>query len=736
MKMIQKEPVMKKSADEQYIVYMDTGGTFSDAVILSVDGSFVGGKASTTPDDLETCFFNSIEDAAQNMGASLQEVLSSTRLVGFGTTAGTNAVITRTGAPKLGLITTRGAEDTTIIMKAVGGWIGLELADAMRMTRRVNPEPLIPRQFIRGVTERIDLTGTVIVPLYEDEVRAAVQEFIDHGVEGIAVCLLWSFLNNKHEAKIKEIIQEMAPNMLISLSSVVAPLVREHDRFTSTIMNLYIAKPVTKLFSKVEKRLSELGYKRPLLAMQGGGGLSSAKVVTPISTLGSGPVGGLVGVEFLKKLYGFEDAIGSDVGGTSFDINISPKEGPEINRNPVYTRFRIANPMLEVISLGAGGGTIAYVDSLTGHLRVGPMSAGADPGPACYDRGGTEPTITDADVVMNRIDPDYFMGGKIRLDRDKAYRAIKEKIADPLKMDVLEAAQGICKIIDNKMGNGIATILRERGLDPKRFVVFAFGGAGPAHCAGYTYGCGLPFRKVIVSPFAATFSSFGAATADVAHRYESSIYLVIPKLGFDGVTRRVKISSLKDLPPDFVPKFNDMYQRLEERAFNEMEQEGFAKRDIKFEYFMEVRYGGQLWEGVFSSPVNRINIVDDARLVIQTFENEYERLYGNEAMYPEGGIEIITIALRASCGTIKPKVMKKEHVGEDPSSAFKSERDVFFEKDFVKTKVYEMGKLQTGNRVLGPSIIEGTQTTFVVPPKCIVTVDEYSNMILENVSEL
>ena len=410
------------------------------------------------------------------------------------------------------------------------------------------------------------------------------------------------------------------------------------------------------------------------------------------------------------------------------------KEGPHFIKEPVVSQFRLKNPMIQVESVGAGGGAIAYLEEVTGRLRVGPQSAGAEPGPVCYERGGgTEPTVTDADVVMNRIDPNYFLGGKMKLNKDKAYAVIKEKIADPLGMSVEESAQAICSIVDNTMGSILGRLTRERGIEEQEFVLFAFGGAGPTHCIGYSYQSGLNFQKVIVCPFASTFSAFGASTANVLHRYETSPYLVMPHIPFDPYTRSFRLSSLKSLPQDMIERFNKAYEILEERAYKDMEDEGFKKEEISSICLLEIRYGGQLWEGMFNSPVSRINSLEDMNALIRSFEEEYEKRYTKLGMYPEGGLEVISLALQVWAEMPKPRLVKRPFQGDDPSSAFKGRRKVFFDHDFFDTAVYEMTRLNHGNAVIGPAIIEGTDTTLVLPQGFKASVDEYLNMVLKRV---
>lgn len=722
---------MEKSK-KRFIIYTDTGGTFSDAVIVKADGTFVNGKSSTTPDDLKTCFFNCIEAAAKNAEMTLQEVLSDTEIIGYGTTAGTNAILTRDGAPKLGLIITKGFEDTTIIGRSMGRWTGIHPQDSMHVPTTDYPEPLIARPLIKGVTERVDSVGTVVIPLYEDEVRNAVRELVAEDVQGIGVVLLWSFLNNKHEARVKEIIEEVAPGMLVAVSHEISPLIREYPRANSTIINLYIGGVMDTLLGGIKVRLAEYGYTNPLLVMQAAGGLSRAEVVKPVSTLHSGPVGGLVGVRFWREQYNWDNVIGSDVGGTSFDVSILTKEGSPYIREPAVSRFAISNPMMEIISIGAGGGTLAYIDELTGAVRVGPKSAGSKPGPACYGRGGTKPTVTDADVILGRVDPNYFLGGKMALDKEAAIAAMKKHVADIRGMSVEDAALDICQIIDRIMGHTLASTLRQRGLVPEGFSVFAFGGAGPTHCAGYTEGLG--FKNVVVTPFASTFSAFGASTADVLHRYESSPLMVLSGLPFDQTTGYFAVHELPATHRGKMERYNTICKSLIARAKEEMKGEGFDEKDITFVYILEMRYGGQLHEVATKPSKIVIETVEDLNHILQTFEKEYVRLYTEGAMYPGGGLEVYNICVEATASVPKPIPIQFPRKAEDPKKACKGSRPVYFQvgsdRKWIDTKIYEMGELEHGNRIEGPAVIEHVDTSFPVPPDRTIFVNEYHHLIM------
>ena len=715
--------------EQEYIIYIDTGGTFTDTVIVKPDGTFSSGKSSTTPHDLMECFFASVDAAAVNLGLPGDEVIKNASAIGYVTTVGTNIMITRAAAPKIGFITTIGHEDRTIITRLRAA--GLTPVEGMHIVTAEKPEPIVPRALIKGVSERVDSNGNIIIPLNENEVRRAVKQLLDEGVKGIAVGLLWSFLNSAHEKRIFEIIQEISPGLSVSLSSEVAPIVREYPRFISTMIDQYIGLPLRILLTKIIDSLKKIGYRYPLLVMQAYGGLSRAEIVRPATTLHSGPVGGLAGVEFFKKLYGIEEAVGTDVGGTSFDIALAPKKGAEFLREPLVGRFEIANPMREIVTIGAGGGTIAWIDPVTKTLRMGPHSAGAAPGPVCYDAGGTEPTVTDADVVMNRIDPDFFLGGRMKLNRQKALDAIKEKIADPLSMDVYQAAESICRIIDGVMQSALATTMAVKGVDPRDTMAIAYGGAGPTHCAGYTKGIGLD--KIVIPPFGAVFSAFGAATADIRHRYELSPLLDFRDIPYSSVTLRFELNKIDiNKYANEIEKYNSFADELEQRSFVDITAEGINKEKITKSYEIYARYGGQLWEIRAVSPVERINNLDDLKAVIGAFEDEYVRIYAREAMVPSGGFSIISMVLDISAATPRPLILKKEFAGKDPSSALKSNREVYFNGMFIPARIYNMLKLQVGNIIEGPAIIESSDTNVVIPEDRKVIVDEYSNMIMDN----
>jgi N-methylhydantoinase A/oxoprolinase/acetone carboxylase beta subunit len=717
-----------------YIIYVDSGGTFTDAFIVKPDGSFVSGKAESDPIDFVGSFFNAITAAAARMGSeSVEEIIANCDEIGYGTTAGTNIIVTGEGGPKLGLITTRGIEDRTFVWRQRVA--GLSQMEAMHMIATGYPKPLIPRSLVKGLTERIDCKGQVLLPLREEEARLAAEELLKEEVEGIAVCFLWSFLNSSHEERVRQIIEEIAPGIMVALSSEISPTVREYPRIMSTIIDLHIGKGLRELLAIIEERLNQYGYKRPLLVMQAAGGVAQSKVVNPGTTLHSGPVGGLMGVEFLKQKYGHKNAVGSDVGGTSFDICVSPEKGEILKRESVVGRYEVATPMREIITIGAGGGTIAWIDKITRTLHVGPQSAGAVPGPVCYGKGGTEPTVTDADLVLNRINPDYFLDGSMWLNRERSMEVIEEKIAKPLQLDVIKAAEGIVDIIDASMSAALKAIVSAKGITPDQYVLFAYGGMGATHCCGYAKAKGLGFSKIIVVPYSSVFCAFGGATSDIQHRYEASPLISWRDLPYNIVTQRFELeqlTSLDQFPALTIERYNTLVRQLEKRAYDDLLAEGFSEEEAILSHEVLARYAGQLYETRCSVPVGAINEVEDVQALLKAFEEEYLSLFSAEAMAPRGGVEIISIAVVASAPATKPGLTEHEFVGKDASHALKGEREVYFDGRWMPTKIYEMARLQAGNMVEGPAIIETVDTTLVVTPQWRLTVDNFLNMALES----
>ena len=705
----------KISQSKLQLCYTDTGGTFTDTFLVGEDGRFFIGKASTTPEDLSIGYFKSVEAALGETQCSLKDLYSSLLVVGYGSTTTINTVLTRTGA-KVGLIITKGFEQLFMVERAAQTWTETTMSDRIQVRTHRHLAPLVPFSLIRGVTERIDCFGNEVIPLYEHEVRQAAEELLDSGVETIAICFLFSMLNSTHEKRAADIVHQVCKEhgreIPVFLRVDVAPSLRELQSINSTVINAYAEPKFRKGLGSIVNRLKKSGFRGALQVMQSFGGLASLDEVKTVETIESGPVGGLIGTLHIGKVYSLENLIGTDVGGTSFDVGIVTRGFLSINREPVCARMLLSIPMAEVHSIGAGGGTLARLDPLTGRLLVGPESAGAVPGPVSYDRSGEIPTVTDADLVLGYIDPNYFLGGSLKLNKAKATQAIKEKIADPLGLRTEEAAYGIKTIIDNRMRDAVQGLIMGRGMDISDYTLLAFGGGGPAHVAGYTEG--LPVRGIATFPYASVFSAFGASVADYEHHVSTAANIIVPP------------NADNDIKVELGKKITELWEDMRGNALVLMESEGFSKQEVIFRNLAMVRYGRQLDDLVVVSPLPRIDKPQDFDALIAVFEDMYEKIYAKAAKYPQAGYEILEVAVVAQVPKIKPKLVKHPLVSkQSPHQAKKDNRHCYFREGWAETEVYQWERLESGNVIQGPAILEHATTTLVVPPQKEVYIDEY-----------
>jgi N-methylhydantoinase A len=706
--------------ENKYIIGIDVGGTFTDAVAIECGNSLfstkiVHGKASTTPQNLTEGVINSLADLSNQMGISTQGLLSQTLFIGHGTTVGTNALIMRRGA-KVGLITTKGFEDTTHIQRAVGKIAGLSEMERKHRTVVRQPIPIVPKRLIRGVVERVDCFGSIIRPIDEENIREMVQELLDLEVETIAVCLLWSFLNDSHERKVKEVIQKMAPELPITLSSELVPKIRENARSNTVIINAYIDKICKQYFKSLNNEIRNRRFRFNIASMQVFGGVTDCNRVSSISTIDSGPVGGVMGSKYLGTLLGFPNIITTDMGGTSFDVSAicqgSELMGREYFGAPgVLARFETLVPRVDIRSLGAGGGTIAWVDQTTRSLKVGPMSAGASPGPVFYDKGGQDPTVSDIDLLLGYLNPEYFFGGKIKVNQELSREAIGKKLAKPMGMSDIEVASGVFDIVNNMMSDAIRGYIVEKGFDPKEFIIFAFGGAGPVHASSYGELTGA--RKTIILNMAPTFSAFGIAVSDILHKKSTS--LVMPE-------------------PFDADKINNTFLLLEKRAQEEMKEEGLSMIDLEISYSMDVKYSGQIHELNISVPRKQWVQEEVSREIRRIFMEKYEMVYGKGAAYTKGGVEVVALNVDILGKLPKPIFQPENFVVGDGSEAIKTFREVFFGEigHFIRIPIFDMQLIKPGHQIQGPAIIESSQTTVVILPNRKGVVDNYRNIVIEN----
>jgi len=700
------------AAKKHYIIGVDTGGTFTDVVVLGGRGEVWTAKASTTPDDFSRGVMDAVTEAANAVGVETAELLNQTTLFKHGSTVATNALITHNGC-EVGLITTKGFEDTTEIMRAIGRVDGLSGDEIKHVTWITKPEPFVPRERIIGVRERMDYQGKEIVPLNWDDVMQAIRRLIeDEKVDAIAVSLMHAWVNPRHEEEVRALTAEADPHRKVywSFGSALSQVAGEYARANTAILNSYLGPTVERYLKGLENKLHEGGLKAPLLIMQGNGGVAHREHVSAIANLQSGPAGGMIASAHLAGLLKHKNVITTDMGGTSFDVGLITEGYWRYAQEPIVARFRMLQPIIDIESIGAGGGTIAQVEAETGRLLVGPRSAGASPGPACYDSGGEQVTVTDCDLALGIIDPDYFLGGKKSLHKQKALKAIEENIARPLKLKIHEAAAGVFDIVNAKMSDLIRRQVVRTGYLPEEFVIYAFGGAGPVHASGFAAELGI--KQIYIFATSPVFSAFGAAAADVI---------------------RARVMSCQYILPADPAVINQRLDGIESEMKDEMIGEGFKANQVEFRRFFTIRYRRQSAGVEMPASGDRLNARRMAEMQ-SAFEKKYEELYGVGAGYAKAGIEISEIRIDAVGKVAKPNLKAERDSASNARAARKGKRPVFFtrpERKFIDTPVYDYPRLGAGNVVRGPAIIELPFTTTLVPPEHKITVDRYMNLVMQ-----
>jgi N-methylhydantoinase A len=691
-----------------YLVGVDIGGTFTDCVVLDRAGNITATKAASTPGNFAEGMLNSMRVAAERLGLPFDAFCERISVLTHGTTVGTNALIQRKGA-RVGLITTKGHEDAIHIMRGSRGVTSRDIAKVVHFPESQKPDPIVPKRLIHGVSERLDCFGEVVVPLNEADAEAAIRRLLADGCDAIAICFLWSFRYPGHEQRVREMVRSIAPGVFVSCSIDIAPKWGEYERTTATVLNAYIGPVMTRYLSNLDRQLKAHHYRQPLQITQcGGGSISVDKAMdSPLLTLDSGPVSGVTGSVFFGKLMGVPNIITTDMGGTSFDVGIVSDGQPEYSFVSNVIQYEYFLPKVDIQAIGSGGGSLARVDEFGRTLRVGPESAGADPGPACYGKGNTTPTVTDADVVLGYIDPDNFLGGRMKLDKAKAVAAVKS-VADSLGLSLVEAASGIARIAEFKMADIIRKMTVEKGHDPRDFVLFAFGGAGPVHAA--VFGAELGVQKVVVPlrEIASTWCAFGAAAADILHVYEQVDIQASP---FD---------------PERV---NRVLAELQARAEAQMEKDGIARARRRFSFSLDMRHRGQINEVEVMLAEGRLKGAFFERLRTR-FYARYEQLYGKGSSYGGARLEIVTLRVRATAATPRPKLSKaRTMTAAVPKEAKRGTREIYWAepKRALKTPIFDGATLRPGNRIKGPCVVETTQTNVVVHPGRTLRVDAFGN---------
>ena len=704
---------MNESGSARYVVATDVGGTCTDAVLFAAGEPVRLGKALSTPPDFADGVLAAVGAAAEGIGLATDELLGRTALFMHGSTVVDNTLLTRSGA-RTGLITTEGFEDTLVITRgAYGRWAGLTEDGIKHPVATDRAPPLVPGSRTRGVPERVDYKGAVLRALDEDAVRRAVRSLVeDEEVEALAVSFLWSFYNATHEQRVGELIREIAPGAYVTLSSEIAPVPGEYERASTTVINAYAGGIASDYITSLQALLQGRGYGGPLLVMQGYGGLLPAEEAAEraVGMLECGPAAGVIGSRHLGRLMEDEDIIACDMGGTTFKVGVIQGGAIDYAREPMVDRYHYVAPKIEVVSIGAGGGSIVALDPATGVPGVGPASAGARPGPVCYGLGGDEPTLTDVMLLVGYMDPGTFLGGTISLDAEAARRVFTEKIAQPLGMSVEEAAIGIYRIAAAQITDLIHEITVERGLDPRDFVLHAFGGSCGLLCG--VFGAELGVRRIVVPYTAAVNAAFGLLSADIVHEYTVT----------------------KTLPmPSPAAEINEIYAPMMARARAQLAAEGFADAAIALDWSIDLRYGRQVHE--VTTPVAGSGPMDDNAVgrLSADFEALYERKFGKGSAYRAAGMEMTMFRLTARGMVERPRIERAALDGADPERAQIGRRNVFVEAEggFAPADIYDFERLAPGNVVAGPAVIHTPITTIVVQAGQSGRVDAYRNISIE-----
>ena len=683
----------------KYVVGVDIGGTFTDLVCVDEAGETTIVKTPSTPEDPSIAVLNALERAATELGLDYGSFLADITRICHGTTVSTNTVLTWSGA-KVGLLTTKGFRDI----------LGIRFGIRETPYDYTVPKPRsLSRRYLRvPIEERIKWNGEELAPLNEDEVRAACGYLKQQGVDAVVVGFLWSFKNRAHEDRAVEICREELPGVYICSSCDIQPEIREYWRLSTAVLSAYVGPNLSSYIHNLVKSLDTAGFKGELLITQSNAGVISPEIAIEqaVRTVLSGPASAPAAAAYLASPMDMRNLLTVDMGGTSFDVCLIKDGQPATTlETAVGGVYHMRLPMIDVHTIGAGGGSIAWLDKMN-VLHVGPKSAGSFPGPACYGRGGTEPTSTDADLILGYLNPEFFNGGEMLLDVSLAEKAIKEKIADPLEISVVEAAKAIRKIIDHNMSDAISTVSVERGEDPRKFTLVAAGGAGPVHVTDLANKLGI--KQILVSRNSSIFCAMGSIIADLRH---------------DFVTSVVTKTNTADLDV-----LNNAYTEMRDMGDQYLSREGIAEIDRYYEKSLDIRYKGQFHEVELPLPKGPVN---DAmrQYIVKEFHKKHEELYGYN---DEVETEIINLRRACCAKVVAPERRSLPRSSPDSRKFAKGKREVHFEEEFgfVPTTIYDGDQMLPGNIVEGPAIVEQKTTTVVVPPKGRLEVTSYGDYLL------
>ena len=681
---------------------IDVGGTFTDFIVTRDGAEPLLHKVLSTPADPSEAVAAGLAELAgmQTPPRTLAEFIGDVDAIVHGTTVTTNATLTHTGA-KSGLITTRGVRDALEMRRGV--------REEQYNNRYTNVVPLVPRYLRIGVGGRLDRNGRELAPLDLDGVREAIELFRQEGVEAVSICFMNAFANPAHEQAAAERVRRELPNAYLTVSTDLLPAIRFYDRVSTTALNSYVGPKLERYLERLVERLAGIGFRGALLIMQSNGGVMTPDVARRQAalTLLSGPAGGPGAGLFHARVHGHRQCITVDMGGTSFEASLAV-EGPTVVNDGEIARHRIALPMLDIHTIGAGGGSIGWIDQ-GGLLRMGPHSAGAAPGPACYGLGGTLPTTTDANLVLGYLDPDYFAGGRMRLDVDAARAAIERHIAEPLGMTVEQAAAGMYRVACNNMAQGVREISIKRGYDPREFPMIVAGGAGPIHSCVICSELGIPLQ--IVPRESSVLCALGMLLSDLTHDYVRTFVARLAQVDW--------------------ARLDALVGEMTAEGERQLERERIPAARRRTSIKLDCRYLKQYHEVSFA--VSRASLrARDAAAIAAAFHAEHQRLYGYSLESENAPVEIINVRVQALGTTDKPRLGEEPLAGSDPGAAVKRSRSAFVpeENAFRSVPVYDAKLLGHGNRITGPAIVEAVTTAIVVTASYDGVCDAHGSIVL------
>jgi N-methylhydantoinase A len=688
-------------------ISVDIGGTFTDCFFVW-DGEYVEAKALTTHHNLALGFNEALDLACKRADLDRGTVLAEVDSVRYATTLGTNALIERKG-PKVAAIVTHGFEDTIPLSRGRGYGEGLDSSMQQNLPAAERPEPLVPRKLIRSVRERVNSAGDVVAELDAQDVRNVVRELVDAGAEALVVSLTNATENPEHELRIQEIILEEYPAhelgaIPILLGHQVSGRKGEYVRATSTIVDAFLHETMFHALSQLSNNLREFGYNKPMLVIHNSGGMAQMNSTDALQTIHSGPIAGVGAAEHLSSETGLGHVISTDMGGTSFDIGLVPEGGVKhYDFLPTIDRWLVSVPMVHLDTLGAGGGSIASYDRIHDAIKIGPESAGSNPGPACYDRGGLRPTVTDADLVLGYLDPDNYANGFIKLNPKRSVFAIEDTLCDELDSEVLDVAKEIKRGVDEQMAIGIGKELRVRGYLPEDFTMLAYGGNGPLHACGIAQQAGI--KRVLAPPFSSVFSACGAGNMRQLHFHERGAHVVL----YNATNRGIY---------DRYAEFNAVVGELEAKGLEDLVRQGFEPEEVRYRLELDMRYGNQLVTTAVVVDINRMHGVGDVLRMIRTFSDVYSHRYGAGSAAPEAGIRVQTIRVASFVEGDVVRFDSLEHGGERRSPEAGSTRTAHFvdHDGPLETPVYDQHVLTPEHVIQGPAIVTTENTTFLVEP--------------------